>query len=94
MGESGEIVVEGEVERVTFESATSSFRVVKLAVAGRRERLAVVGQFPPIAVGARVRVRGRIEQDAKHGEQLQASSVIELAPTRSPDSSGTSARGS
>ena len=81
MGESGEIVVEGEVERVTFESATSSFRVVKVAVVGRKERLAVVGQFPPIAVGARVRVRGRIVSDAKHGEQLQASSVTELAPS-------------
>jgi exodeoxyribonuclease V alpha subunit len=81
VGESGEIVVEGEVERVTFESATSSFRVVKLAVEGRRERLAVVGQFPPIGVGARVRARGRIVSDPKHGEQLQASSVTELAPS-------------
>jgi exodeoxyribonuclease V alpha subunit len=81
LAESGEIVVEGEVERVTFESATSSFRVVKVAVAGRKERLAVVGQFPPIAVGARVRARGRIVSDAKHGEQLQASSVTELAPS-------------
>jgi exodeoxyribonuclease V alpha subunit len=78
--DSGEIVVEGEVERVTFESATSSFRVVKIAVQGRRDRLAVVGQFPPLAVGARVRARGRIVTDAKHGEQLQASSVTELGP--------------
>ncbi len=78
--DSGEIVVEGEVERVTFESATSSFRVVKIAVEGRSGRLAVVGQFPPLAVGARVRARGRIVTDAKHGEQLQASSVTELGP--------------
>ncbi len=79
-GGDGEIVVEGEVERVTFESATSAFRVLKVAVAGRAERLAVVGQFPPIAVGARLRARGRIVNDAKHGEQLQATSVTELAP--------------
>ena len=75
------IVVEGEVERITFESPTSSFRVVKLAVEGRRERLAIVGQFPPLAVGARVRARGRMVSDAKYGEQLQASSVTELAPS-------------
>jgi exodeoxyribonuclease V alpha subunit len=81
LGESGEIVVEGEVERVTFESATSSFRVVKVAVDGRAERLAVVGQFPPLAVGARIRARGRMVSDAKHGEQLQATSVTELAPS-------------
>ncbi len=81
MGETGEIVVEGEVERVTFESASSSFRVVKVAIEGRSERLAVVGQFPPVAVGSRVRARGRIVADPRHGEQLQASSVMELAPS-------------
>jgi exodeoxyribonuclease V alpha subunit len=76
----GETVMEGVVERVTFESPTSSFRVVKLAVAGRADRLAVVGTFPPLPVGARVRVRGQIEHDKKHGEQLRAHSLIELAP--------------
>jgi exodeoxyribonuclease V alpha subunit len=80
-GEIGEIVVEGEVERVTFESPTSSFRVVKVAVRGRKERLAVVGQFPPLGVGAQVRVRGRMAVDARHGEQLQATSVTELGPS-------------
>ena len=34
---TGEVVVEGEVERVTYESAESSFRVLKLAVAGRSD---------------------------------------------------------
>jgi exodeoxyribonuclease V alpha subunit len=77
----GEVLVEGEVQRVTFESKESSFRVVKLAVNGRAERLAVVGTFPPVAVGARVRVRGTMVTDKKHGEQLQADSVTELAPT-------------
>jgi exodeoxyribonuclease V alpha subunit len=75
-----ETVVEGVVERITFESAESSFRVLKLAVAGRNDRLAVVGTFPPMALGARVRVRGSLEVDRKHGEQLRVASVIELAP--------------
>ncbi len=77
---STETVVEGVVERVTFESAESSFRVVKLAVAGRAERLSVVGTFPRMAPGARVRVRGHLEVDRKHGEQLRVLSLIELAP--------------
>ncbi len=81
MRESGEIVVEGEVERVTFESASSSFRVVKVAVEGRKDRLAIVGQFPPMPVGARVRARGKLVDDARHGPQLQATSVTELAPS-------------
>jgi exodeoxyribonuclease V alpha subunit len=77
---SAEAVFEGIVERITFESPTSGFRVIKLAVEGRPEWLAVVGSFPPTAVGARVRVRGRIEQDRTHGPQLRAESLIELAP--------------
>ncbi|HLK36622.1 MAG TPA: ATP-dependent RecD-like DNA helicase [Polyangiaceae bacterium] len=76
-----ETTVEGIVERVTFESETSNFRVIKLAVVGRAERLAVVGSFPPTPVGARVRVRGHIETDRKHGEQLRAHSLIELSPS-------------
>jgi exodeoxyribonuclease V alpha subunit len=75
-----ETVVEGVVERITFESAESGFRVLKLAVKGRAERLAVIGTFPPMALGARIRVRGQIVVDKKHGEQLRVESVIELAP--------------
>lgn len=74
-----ETVVEGVVERVTFESAETSFRVVRLAVEGRADRLSVVGVFPPLAAGARVRVRGQLEVDRKYGEQLRAASLIELA---------------
>jgi exodeoxyribonuclease V alpha subunit len=77
---SSEAVFEGIVERITFESPTSGFRVIKVAVEGRPEWLAVVGSFPPTAVGARVRVRGRIEQDRTHGPQLRAESLVELAP--------------
>jgi exodeoxyribonuclease V alpha subunit len=76
-----ELQIEGEVTRITFESAESGFRVLKLAVEGRAERLAVVGTFPPIAVGSRVRVRGTLIQDQKHGEQLRAESVTEIAPS-------------
>jgi exodeoxyribonuclease V alpha subunit len=75
-----ETVVEGVVERITFESAESGFRVLKIAVSGRADRVAVVGTFPPMPLGARVRVRGRIEVDRKHGEQLRVESLIELAP--------------
>ncbi|HEY5146941.1 MAG TPA: ATP-dependent RecD-like DNA helicase, partial [Polyangiaceae bacterium] len=77
---TSEVSLEGVVERVTFESATSSYRIIKLAVAGRADRLAVVGSFPPTPVGARVRVRGVLEHDRKHGEQLRVESLIELAP--------------
>ncbi|MDB5220559.1 MAG: RecD-like helicase YrrC, partial [Myxococcaceae bacterium] len=48
---------------------------------GRREVLAIVGTFPQVAVGARVRARGTIQIDRSHGEQLRVTSVTELAPT-------------
>ncbi|HEY8073783.1 MAG TPA: ATP-dependent RecD-like DNA helicase [Labilithrix sp.] len=76
-----EVAIEGEVERVTFENAETGFRVVKVAVTGRRDRLAIVGTFPRVAVGSRVRARGTIELDSRHGEQMRAVSVTELAPT-------------
>ena len=81
MAAAGEIAIEGEVEVVTYENRDSGFRVVKIAVPGRRERLAVVGTFPRVAVGSRVRARGTIEVNREHGEQLRATSVTELAPT-------------
>ena len=75
-----ETVVEGVVERITFESAESSFRVLKVAVEGRPQRRSVVGTFPAMPLGARIRVRGHIVLDQKHGEQLRVESLIELAP--------------
>ena len=76
-----EVSVEGEVERVTYENRETGFRVVKIAVDGRKDRLAIVGSFPQVAVGARVRARGTIEVDRNHGEQLRVTNVTELAPT-------------
>ena len=76
-----EVSIEGEVERITFENRETGFRVVKVIVEGRRDRLSMVGTFPQVAVGARVRARGVIEVDRTHGEQLRTSSVTELVPT-------------
>ena len=76
-----EVAIEGEVERITFENRETGFRVVKVVVDGRRGSLAIVGTFPQVAVGARVRARGLIEMDRTHGEQLRTTSVTELAPT-------------
>lgn len=77
----GEIAVEGEVERITYENRETGFRVVKVAVPGRRDYLAMVGVFPRVSPGARIRARGTIEVDKNHGEQLRVTSVTEIAPT-------------
>ncbi len=72
---------EGEVALVTYENHDTGFRVLKIVVPGRRERLTVVGQFPRVAPGSRVRVRGEIQVDPQHGEQIRATNVTALAPT-------------
>jgi exodeoxyribonuclease V alpha subunit len=79
-GTSLEVTFEGEVLRVTFENEDSTFRVVKLSIAGRREPVTLVGHFPRVSTGALVRVRGVPEIDGKHGEQVRVQSVTELAP--------------
>jgi exodeoxyribonuclease V alpha subunit len=75
-----ETVIEGVVERITFESPSSSFRVIKVSTQTRSEPLTLVGPFPRIAVGTRIRARGTLENNRTHGEQLRVQSVVELAP--------------
>lgn len=79
--EGEEVFFEGEVARVTFENTETGFRVLKLDVKGRAERLTVVGTLPPLHVGATVRVRGRMVTDSRHGEQLRAEGATELLPS-------------
>ena len=81
MATAPEVAIEGEVERITFENRETGFRVVKVNVEGRRGSLAIVGTFPQVAVGSRVRARGTLEVDRNHGEQLRTTSVTELVPT-------------
>ena len=76
-----ETFVEGEVARVTFENKETGFRVLKLTVEGRAERLTVVGTLPPLHVGAHVRVRGKMVTDSRHGAQLRAEGATELVPS-------------
>lgn len=78
------ITVSGEVERITFENEKTGYRVLKLGrVSGDikvADRLAVVGVVPSVGIGTRVRVTGQMMQDARHGEQLRAESLVILEP--------------
>ncbi len=71
---------EAEVLRVTFEREDSTFRVVKVSIAGRKEPVTLIGHFSRVSPGALVRVRGVPEIDKEHGEQVRALAVTELAP--------------
>jgi exodeoxyribonuclease V alpha subunit len=76
-----EETLEGEVLRITFENDDTGFRVLKVAVDGRADKLAVVGAFPRVSIGSKIRVRGTFVRDARFGEQFKAAQVLELAPT-------------
>ncbi|MDF3070554.1 MAG: hypothetical protein K0R38_6155 [Polyangiaceae bacterium] len=78
------ITLTGEVERITYESEATGFRVLKVGSlegpAGKRSHVTVVGMLPPVGSGTRVRVTGDFRQDPKHGEQFRAETLVTLAP--------------
>jgi exodeoxyribonuclease V alpha subunit len=75
----------GEVERVTYENEATSFRVIRLgSVEGAGSRtgaLPVVGTFPAVGPGTRVRVTGEFVKDARHGEQFRVETLVPIAPS-------------
>ena len=75
----------GEVERVTYENEATSFRVIRLgSVEGAGTRtgaLPVVGTFPAVGPGTRVRVTGDFVKDARHGEQFRVETLVPIAPS-------------
>ena len=78
------ITLTGEVERITYESDATGFRVLKVGSlegpAGKRASVTVVGMLPPVGSGTRVRITGDFRQDPKHGEQFRADTLVTLAP--------------
>jgi exodeoxyribonuclease V alpha subunit len=78
------ITLTGEVERITYESEATGFRVLKVGSlegpAGKRSSVTVVGMLPPVGSGTRVRVTGDFRQDPKRGEQFRAETLVTLAP--------------
>ncbi|HYP89814.1 MAG TPA: hypothetical protein VEQ59_16715, partial [Polyangiaceae bacterium] len=73
------ITLTGEVERITYESDATGFRVLKVGSlegpAGKRGSVTVVGTLPPVGSGTRVRMTGEFRQDPKRGEQFRAESL-------------------
>lgn len=73
----------GEVERTLFENEDTGFRVLSLhkveGLDGHR-RITVVGVLGRVAVGTRVRVSGRLEDDSKRGLRVRADSLVVVAP--------------
>lgn len=78
------ITLTGEVERITYESDATGFRVLKIGSlegpAEKRGSVTVVGTLPPVGSGTRVRVTGDFRRDPKRGEQFRADTLVTLEP--------------
>jgi exodeoxyribonuclease V alpha subunit len=78
------ITLTGEIERITYESEATGFRVLRLGSlegsAAARGTVTVVGMLPPVGSGTRVRITGDFRLDPKHGEQFRADTLVTLAP--------------
>ncbi|HYJ11626.1 MAG TPA: ATP-dependent RecD-like DNA helicase [Polyangiaceae bacterium] len=78
------VTLTGEVERITYESDATGFRVLRVGSLdgpnGKRGTVTVVGTLPPVGSGTRVRITGEFRQDPKHGEQFRADTLVTLAP--------------
>jgi len=79
------ITLSGEVERITFENEETGFRVIRVgSLEGEGARpgsIPVVGTFPAVGPGTRVRITGEYGVDPRHGEQLRVQVLVPLAPS-------------
>lgn len=74
-------LLEGEVVRITYESETTGFRVLRVRVDGQLEPETVVGILPAAPPGARIRATGKYGEDTRHGRQFKADTLLVLAPS-------------
>ena len=66
--------ITGVVERIVFESPSSSFVVAKLTPVGRTRSVQAVGGLKGITPGEMVELHGAWDNDPKFGRQFRAES--------------------
>jgi len=75
------VVLEGEIVRVLFENDDSGFRVARVLVDDPRGEETIVGVFPKVAAGSRVRLTGKRVVDAKRGPQIKIETLLPVLPS-------------
>jgi len=74
------VEIEGTVESILFFNPENGYSVLRFSVESG-ERHVVVGCFPPLSPGERLRVGGSWEVNPKFGPQLKADSFFPLLPS-------------
>ncbi|MEZ0370152.1 MAG: helix-hairpin-helix domain-containing protein, partial [Candidatus Sericytochromatia bacterium] len=75
-----EELLEGIVDRVTFQSEETGYTVLQLQTAKSQDLTTVVGELPPMYAGESVRVRGLWLNHPKYGYQFKVQACEKLLP--------------
>lgn len=71
----------GYIERITFQNQESGFTVARLKIPNKQELTTIVGTFPPIQPGEKVRCLGTWKQNPAHGMQFEVKECTVDAPS-------------
>ncbi len=70
---------EGTIESVLFFNPDNGYSVLRFSADGR-DKMVIVGTFPPLAPGERLKVEGEWETNAKYGPQLKVARFQPVLP--------------
>ena len=72
--------LEGTIEQILFYNPENGYTVFKFSIE-EREQAIVVGSFPPMSPGERLKVNGRWEDNPKFGPQFKADGFVPVLPS-------------
>lgn len=72
--------LEGTIEQILFYNPENGYTVFKFSIE-EREPAIVVGSFPPMSPGERLKVNGRWEDNPKFGPQFKADGFVPVLPS-------------
>ena len=72
--------LEGTIEQILFYNPENGYTVFKFSIE-EREQAIVVGSFPPMSPGERLKVNGRWEVNPKFGPQFKADGFVPVLPS-------------
>lgn len=74
--------LEGTIEQILFFNPENGYSVFKFAIEDGETKI-IVGQFPPLSPGERLKVTGQWEVNPKFGPQFKVESFIPVLPSSS-----------
>jgi len=79
-GEAADENLQGVVDKIVYAGSDGTFTVARFTADGEREPRTIVGGLLGVPVGARLRVTGRQESNARFGPQFRVTAFTEMAP--------------